>query len=70
MKNNLKVARKAAGYTQEQVALILNSAQYQIYKYETGKQDITLQKATQLAELYNVSLDYLAGRTDKKEVNR
>lgn len=70
MQNNLKVARIAAGLTQEQVALIINSAQYQIYKYEAGKQDITLGKALQLAELYNVSLDYLAGRTDKKEVNR
>lgn len=70
MKYNLKVARQEAGYTQEQVALIIGSAQYQIYKYETEKQDLTLSKAIQLAELYNCSLDYLAGRTDKKEVNR
>lgn len=69
MQYNLKVARIEAGYTQEQVALIINSAQYQIYKYETGKQDITLAKALQLAELYNCSLDYLAGRTNNKQIN-
>lgn len=70
MKYNLKVARLEAGYTQEQVALIIGSAQFQIYKYEAEKQDLTLTKAIQLAELYNCSLDYLAGRTDKKEINR
>ena len=57
----LREAREAAGLTQEQVALEIGSAQYQIYKYETGKQDITLGKAIQLAKLYNCSLDYLAG---------
>lgn len=70
MKYNLKIARLEAGYTQEQVALIIGSAQFQIYKYEAEKQDLTLTKAIQLAELYNCSLDYLAGRTDKKEINR
>ena len=45
-----------------QVANIIGTAQYQIHKWETGKQDITLEKAIKLADLYKVSLDHLAGR--------
>lgn len=62
MQYNLKECRKRAGYTQEQVAIALNTAQYQIHKYESGKQDITLARAIDLADLYKVSLDELAGR--------
>ena len=39
----------------------------QISKWENEKQDITLRKAIILAEYYGVTLDYLAGRTNKKE---
>ena len=62
MQYNLKECRKRAGLTQEQVALALNTAQYQIHKYESGKQDITLARAIELADLYHVTLDELAGR--------
>lgn len=62
MQYKLKECRKRAGLTQEQVALALNTAQYQIHKYESGKQDITLQRAIELADLYHVTLDELAGR--------
>lgn len=63
--NNLKKARQAAKKTQEEVAEYMNTNQVQISKWECGKQDITLHKALRLAELYKVSLDYLAGREDK-----
>ena len=63
MQYKLKECRKRAGYTQEQVAIALNTAQYQIHKYETGKQEISLARAIDLADLYKVTLDELAGRT-------
>lgn len=69
MQYRLKEARTAAHLTQNQVAEALNTAQFQIHKWETGKQEISLARAIDLADLYQVSLDYLAGRTDKKEVN-
>ena len=62
MNYKLKECRKKAGLTQEQVAIALNTHQYQIYKYESGKQDLTLTRAIELADLYQVSLDELAGR--------
>ena len=68
--NNLKIARQKAKKTQEEVAEYMETNQVQISKWECGKQDITLHKALKLAELYNVSLDYLAARTNKKEINK
>lgn len=62
--NNLKEARQKAKITQEEAAEYMNTNQVQISKWETGKQDITLHKAARLADLYKVTLDYIAGRTE------
>ena len=35
-------------------------------RYETGEREIPLCVAIKLADFYKVSLDYLAGRSDKK----
>lgn len=64
--NNLQNARKAANITQEEAAEYMETTQVQISKWERGKQDITLRKAAKLADLYGVSLDYLAGRSNEK----
>ena len=63
--NNLKKARQAAKKTQEEAAEYMGTSQVQMSKWECGKQDITLHKALRLAEFYNVTLDFLAGRKDK-----
>ena len=60
--NNLKEARKIANITQEEAAEYMETNQVQISKWETGKQDITLHKAAKLADLYGVTLDYIAKR--------
>ena len=39
-------------------------------RYEKGIRDIPTDILIKLADYYNVSEDYLLGRTDKKEVNR
>ena len=39
-------------------------------RYERGKQPIPLSMLIGLAELYDVSVDYLLGRTDNPKVNR
>lgn len=67
MANNLKKARELAKRSQLQAAIHLDTTQMQISKYETGKQDITLQRATKLADYYKVSLDFIAGRTENPE---
>lgn len=70
MQNRLKQARKEAGISQQRAAEALNTTQQQIYKYEAGIQEIPLYRAVILAEIYDTSLDWIAGRTDKKAVNR
>lgn len=62
MQYKLKECREKAKYSQLQAALEIGSAQQQMSKWERGIQDITLGKAIQLADLYNVTLDELAGR--------
>jgi len=42
--------------------------QLEVYRrYETGQREIPLDTAIKIAELYNVSLDYIAGRTNNPE---
>lgn len=67
MQYKLKECRKKAGYTQMQVAEELNTAQFQVHKWETGKQEISLARAIDLADLYKVTLDELAGRNGTLE---
>ena len=62
MQYNLKQCRQKAGFSQMQVAIAIDTAQQQLSKWENGIQDITLAKAIKLADLYNVTLDELAGR--------
>lgn len=45
--------------------LYMQLTQYR--RYETGERDIPLSVAIQIADLYGVSLDYLAGRTNNPE---
>lgn len=66
MQYKLKECRKKAGYSQIQIAIAMDTTQHQISKWENEQQDITLSKAIKLADFYNVSLDYLAGRSDEK----
>ncbi len=56
--------------TQVQVAKFLMCDQSLYSKYERGERDIPLKLLIRLSEYYNVSLDYLVGRTNKKEINK
>ncbi len=58
---NLKIARKKNKMTQQYVADVLNLSQSNITKYENGRLDINVEILGQLAELYNVSTDWLLG---------
>ena len=55
----LKTARKKAGYSQEQVADIINTSRSNISKYETGALEPNLETLKKLCELYNVSANYI-----------
>ena len=55
---------------QSEIAEKLNLQREVYRRYETGQREIPLNIAVLIANIYNVSLDYITGRTDKKEVNK
>ena len=49
--------------TQRQIAEILNMQLTVYQRYERGERELPLWAAIKLADYYNVSLDYLVGRS-------
>lgn len=58
--------REDRDLNQEAIALVLNTSQTQYSRWERGAQEIPLHNFITLAKFYRVSLDYLAGLTDRK----
>ncbi len=55
--------------TQREMGEILSCSQRVYSNYERGDLDIPTQVLIKIADYYNVSVDYLLGRTSKKEIN-
>lgn len=53
--------------TQSQVAKMLGMKQPQYFRYEQGYRDIPTDILIKLADYYQVSVDYLLGRTDHSD---
>lgn len=58
---NLKRAREDKKYTQQYVADVINTSRTNITKYENGTLEPNIETIGELAELYNVSTDWLFG---------
>ena len=63
----LRDLRKARGMTQKDVADRVGVVPKTVSKWETGKANPDFEKQRFLADFFGVSVDYLLGRTDKKE---
>ena len=50
--------------TQQEIAEILNTSQTMYARYERGANELPIHHLLALADYYNVSTDYLLGRTD------
>ncbi|MFZ8765490.1 helix-turn-helix domain-containing protein [Enterococcus diestrammenae] len=59
--------REKRGMSQPQLAKELNVATSTIGMWETGKRGLKDESLRNLADFFNVSTDYLLGRTDDKE---
>ena len=68
MMMNLRIRdlREDADLTQRQIAEILLCDQSLYSKYERGERVLPLDLAVKLADYYQVSLDYLVGRSNKR----
>ena len=60
----LKELRVNARYSQKQIAEQCETTQVTIGRYETGVAEPPLQKILWYADFFDVSLDYIFGRTD------
>ena len=69
MKMELRIRdlREDRDITQKQIAEYLLCDQSLYSKYERGEREIPLRLFIKLARFYNVSLDYLAGMSDKEK---
>ena len=60
--------REDADKTQTEIAEYLETTAQYYGKYEKGEREIPFTRAIELANYYSVSLDYLAGRTNVKQI--
>lgn len=60
--NNIKKLREAAGMTQAELAARLQLTTPSVTKWEPGRANPTYDNLIQLAEIFGVSLDEVAGR--------
>lgn len=60
----LKKLRKKEKLTQKDIATFLNISQPAYQQFESGKKKMNLETMEKLADYFNVSTDYLLGKTD------
>lgn len=60
----LKKLRKEGKLTQKDIATFLNISQPAYQQFESGKKKMNLETMEKLADYFNVSTDYLLGKTD------
>lgn len=63
----LKELRREKDLTQLQFAKIFSVSGGTVAMWETGKREPNYETTMQLADFFNVSLDYLLGRTDLRD---
>lgn len=66
----LRGLREDSDMSQKELAKKLGISQRTLSHYETGKRDIPTEILIKVADYFNCSIDYLFGRTNKKELNR
>ena len=64
----LRDLREDMDLNQTQIAEILHTSQTVYSRYERGFQTIPVEHPLILADFYNVSIDYILGRTNNKKL--
>lgn len=64
---NIRNLREDSDKTQQELATYLNIKQTTYSKYELGKINIPVEVFIKLADYYDVTVDYLLGRTSNKK---
>lgn len=66
----IKQLRQESGLSQEALGEVIGVSKYSVYTYEKGKNYPEVKSFFALAEYFKVSLDYLAGWSDHRGINR
>ena len=66
----LRELRKKRGISQLKLALDLHTTQNTISRYETGAREPSIKELMKFADYFEVSVDYLLGRTENPDLNR
>lgn len=70
LNERLKELRAAKKITQREVAEVLDVAPRNVQNFEYGTARPKLDNVVKIADYFDVSIDYLVGRTDNPKVNR
>lgn len=62
----IKQLRNDKGYSQKQLAEILNVAQNTVSNWENGTRETDNKTLVELAKIFNVSTDYILGKTNTR----
>ncbi|MBR1747274.1 MAG: helix-turn-helix transcriptional regulator [Clostridia bacterium] len=62
--NRLREMRQEKGYTQRELAALLNLSNNMVCEYEKGRAEPTLETLKKLSEILECSADYLIGNSD------
>ncbi len=66
----IKNLREDNDIMQKEIAKYLNITQQQYSLYERGIREIPVDLLIKLADYYNVSIDYILNKTNKKDINQ
>ena len=66
----LKQCRTEEGLTQREVAIYCDLTEKAYQNYELTTREPKLEILLRIADFFDVSIDYLVGRTDKRQVNK
>lgn len=67
--DRLRYLRMSRGFSRKEVYEAIGSSKPSYYRYENGDSEPSTQKLIALAKYFNVSIDYLVGRTDNPAID-
>lgn len=62
--NKIAYLRKNEGLSQRQLALIVNTSQANLSRWEQGLNEPSIMECWKLADYFGVSIDFLCGRNE------
>lgn len=66
--NRLRELRTEKGLLQSDIAKIINKSERAVGFYETGERDMGTETLSILADFFNVSIDYLLGKSNIRNI--